>query len=150
MRLRKAPEQAARCTDLRGSHRQGVVKAGRRRARSRSGVARRADRRHAAVPAPAAAQDGGRRRGTVVVRERPRLQDAGEHPLGDPGQGGVAGGRRRARPRRDKRMLLHLEGADDDGLRTVVPGHPRGRRDKKQNGTEGGEKKFIGLVQSRK
>ena len=142
VRLRETPEQAARRADLWGPHRQGIVKAGRRRARPRGGVARRADRRHAVF---AATQDGRHGGGAgegaaIVVRQRARLQNAGEHPLRDPGQGGVASGRRGAGPGRDERVLLHLEGADDDGLRTVVPGRGR-RRDKKSRTERKGERR---------
>ena len=132
VRLRETPEQAARRADLRRPDRQGVVKSGCRRARPRGGVARGTYRRHAVL---GAAQDrghggGGAVEATVVVRQRSRLQNAGEHPLGNPGQGGVARGRRGARPGRDEWMLGHLEGADHDGLGTVVPGR-RDRRNKK-------------------
>ena len=135
MRLRETPEQTARRPNLRGTHRQGVVKAGRRRARPRGGVARGAHRRHAVLAQDRGHGGGGGEGAAVVVRQRPRLQDAGEHPLGDPGQGGVASGRRGARPGRDERVLLHLKGADDDGLGTVVPGRcDAGDATKQQNG----------------
>ena len=46
---------------------------------------------------------------------------------------------------------MHLEGADDDGLGTVVPGiRDVGDATKKADRNERGEKKFIGLVESHK
>ena len=76
MRLREAPEEAARCPDLRRSHREGVVEPRGGRPGPRRGVARRGHRRR--VPQ---AEDGRHGGTVVVVRQRSGQVDPGENAL---------------------------------------------------------------------